>query len=100
MPRRLRTGYAFLVGRAPAIGLDGPETSLTKRPTRAFEGELKIGLRVLTIGVGIVGCWACLVPLSGAVVVPGTLVVESDLKKIQHPPAVSWLIFRFAMECM
>lgn len=85
MPRRLRTGYAFLVGRAPAIGLDGPETSLTKRLTRAFEGELKIGLRVLTIGVGIVGCWACLVPLSGAVVVPGTLVVESDLKKIQHP---------------
>ncbi|MGA7772901.1 MAG: biotin/lipoyl-binding protein, partial [Pseudolabrys sp.] len=46
---------------------------------------MKIGLRVLTIGVGIVGCWACLVPLSGAVVVPGTLVVESDLKKIQHP---------------
>jgi HlyD family secretion protein len=65
--------------------LDGPETSLTKRLTRAFEGELKIGLRVLTIGVGIVGGWACLVPLSGAVVVPGTLVVESDLKKIQHP---------------
>jgi HlyD family secretion protein len=26
-----------------------------------------------------------LVPLSGAVVVPGTLVVESDVKKIQHP---------------
>ena len=24
-------------------------------------------------------------PLSGAVVVPGTLVVESDVKKIQHP---------------
>ena len=46
---------------------------------------MKIGLRVLTIGVGIVGGWACLVPLSGAVVVPGTLVVESDLKKIQHP---------------
>lgn len=65
--------------------MDGPETSLTKRLTRAFEGELKIGLRVLTIGVGIVGGWACLVPLSGAVVVPGTLVVESDLKKIQHP---------------
>lgn len=73
-------------GRAGAgHRLDGPETSLTKRLTRAFEGELKIGLRVLTIGVGIVGGWACLVPLSGAVVVPGTLVVESDLKKIQHP---------------
>ena len=82
---RLRAGYAFLVGRAPATGLDGTETTLTKRLTRAFEGELKIGLRVLIIGVGIVGGWACLVPLSGAVIVPGTLVVESDVKKIQHP---------------
>ena len=82
---RLRAGYAFLVGRAPALALDGPETTLTKRLTRAFEGELKIGLRVLIIGVGIVGGWACLVPLSGAVIVPGTLVVESDVKKIQHP---------------
>ena len=82
---RLRAGYAFLVGRAPALALDGPETTLTKRLTRAFEGELKIGLRVLIIGVGVVGGWACLVPLSGAVIVPGTLVVESDVKKIQHP---------------
>ena len=82
---RLHEGYALLVGRAPATGLDGPETALTKRLTRAFEGELKIGLRVLIIGAGIVGGWACLVPLSGAVIVPGTLVVESDVKKIQHP---------------
>ena len=50
-----------------------------------LRGELKIGLRVLIIGAGIVGGWACLVPLSGAVIVPGTLVVESDVKKIQHP---------------
>src|SRR5262249_22129369 len=47
--------------------------------------ELKAGLRVLTIAVGILGGWACLMPLSGAVVVPGTLVVESVVKKIQHP---------------
>ena len=81
----LRTGCAFLVGRAPPLALDGPEPTLTRRLMRAFEGELRIGLRVLIIGVGIVGGWACLVPLSGAVVVPGTLVVESDVKKIQHP---------------
>ena len=40
---------------------------------------------MLIFGVGIVGAWATLMPLSGAVVVPGTLVVESDVKKIQHP---------------
>ena len=39
----------------------------------------------MIVGVGIVGAWAILFPLSGAVVVPGTLVVESDVKKIQHP---------------
>ena len=39
----------------------------------------------LIFGIGIVGIWATLMPLSGAVIVPGTLVVESDVKKIQHP---------------
>jgi len=82
----LRSACAFLISRAGATRLD--ETSgagLTARLTHAFEGELKIGLRVLILGVGILGGWATLVPLSGAVVVPGTLVVESDVKKIQHP---------------
>jgi HlyD family secretion protein len=37
------------------------------------------------VGVGLVGGWAALVPLSGAVVVPGTLVAETSVKKVQHP---------------
>jgi HlyD family secretion protein len=82
----LRSAYAFLVGRANVVGLDeGSEARLTTRLMRTFEAELKTGLRVLIIGLGIVGGWATLVPLSGAVIVPGTLVVESNLKKIQHP---------------
>ena len=82
----VRSAYSFLVSRARAVGLDdGSPTELSTRLTHAFEGELKIGLRVLIVGVGILGGWATLVPLSGAVVVPGTLVVESDVKKIQHP---------------
>jgi HlyD family secretion protein len=82
----LRTAYAFLVSRTGASGLrDESEAELTTRLTHGFEGELKIGLRVLVVGVSIVGGWATFVPLSGAVVVPGTLVVESDVKKIQHP---------------
>jgi HlyD family secretion protein len=88
-PRRafehLRSAYEFLVGRDHAAGLEGTEARLTARLGRAFERELKRGLRVLIFGVGIVGAWATLMPLSGAVVVPGTLVVESDVKKIQHP---------------
>ena len=81
----LRSAYAFLTGRAHTAALDEAETRLTTRLVRAFEGELKTGLRVLIVGVGIVGGWATLMPLSGAVIVPGTLVVESDVKKIQHP---------------
>ena len=50
--------HSWWAGRR-LIGLDGPETALRKRLMRAFEGELKTGLRVLIIGVGIVGGWAC-----------------------------------------
>jgi HlyD family secretion protein len=81
----LRSAYAFLTGRAHTAALDEPETRLTARLAHAFDGELKTGLRVLIVGVGIVGGWATLMPLSGAVIVPGTLVVESNVKKIQHP---------------
>jgi len=81
----LRSAYVFLVGRAHPAGSEGPETRLAARLMHAFEGELKAGLRVLMTGAGILGGWACLMPLSGAVIVPGTLVVESVVKKIQHP---------------
>ena len=79
----LRSAYLFLVGRAGPAGLEGPETTkLIARLMRAFEGELKAGLRVLMICAGILGGWACLMPLSGAVIVPGTLMVELVVKKI------------------
>jgi HlyD family secretion protein len=82
----LRSGYNFLVRRARGDGVDDKsDAELATGLTCAFEGELRTGLRVLIVGVGIFGTWATLVPLSGAVVVPGTLVVESNVKKIQHP---------------
>ena len=82
----LRSVYAFLAGwvRVPALA-EGSETGLTARLANTFEREHKMGLRVLIMALGILGGWAILVPLSGAVIVPGTLVVESNLKKIQHP---------------
>ena len=78
--------HSWSVRRAPGLG-DGSDAELATRLTHGFEGELKVGLRVLTLGIGILGGWAIFVPLSGAVVVPGTLVVESDVKKIQHQRA-------------
>jgi HlyD family secretion protein len=83
---RLGLSYSFLVGH-----VGGPRTAdvhgvdLAGRLRHSFQDELRTGLRVLVLGVGIVGGWAVLVPLSAAVTVAGTLVVESDVKKVQHP---------------
>jgi HlyD family secretion protein len=82
--RHVAAGYGFLIGGAragdPEIGSD-----LCGRLRRGFELELRTGLRVLVLGAGLAGGWAVAVPLSAAVTVAGTLVVESDVKKIQHP---------------
>ena len=37
---------------------------------------------VLTCGVGV---WATTTEISGALIAPGTIVVESNIKKVQHP---------------
>ena len=42
---RLRAGYAFLVGRAPALALDGPETTLTKR----LRAPLRVSSRLVFV---------------------------------------------------
>jgi HlyD family secretion protein len=63
---------------------DGDRADLAGCFRRDFDDALRMGLRVLLLGVGLVGGWAVLVPLSAAVMVAGTLVVESNVKKIQH----------------
>jgi HlyD family secretion protein len=63
---------------------DGDRTDLAGSFRRDFDVELRMGLRVMLVGIGITGGWAVLVPLSAAVMVAGTLVVESNVKKIQH----------------
>jgi HlyD family secretion protein len=87
--RRVATGYAFLIGRMPAEGAraQGPEidSDLCGSLRHGFELELRTGLRVLVLAAGLAGGWAVIVPLSAAVTVAGTLVVESEVKKIQHP---------------
>ncbi len=79
-------GVAFLVNRNGLPDNDNaPGDSLALRTGRAFEQELRIGLRVLLAGLVLGGGWMALMPLAGAVVVPGNLVVQSNIKTIQHP---------------
>ena len=40
---------------------------------------------MLLVTTVLAGGWATLVPLAGAVVVPGNLVAQSNVKAIQHP---------------
>ena len=79
-------GFALLAGRDGSADNDNvPGESLTARAGRSFERELRTGLRVLLGAVILGGGWLALMPLSGAVVVPGNLVVQSNVKTIQHP---------------
>ena len=54
-------------------------------PRRAIRKLNFIGLAVTTLLIGGVGGWAATSRLAGAVIAPGTLVVESSVKKVQHP---------------
>jgi HlyD family secretion protein len=82
--RSLVAGAAFLINRDRAADIV-PGEGIVQRTARAFELELRTGLRaLLVIGILAGGCMT-LMPLAGAVVVPGNLVVQSNVKTIQHP---------------
>jgi HlyD family secretion protein len=59
--------------------------TLNRHFERSLAGELRRGGRVLMAAGLFILVWAGLVPLSGAVIVAGTLVVQSSVKKVQHP---------------
>jgi len=82
----LTAGAAFLINSDQVAESDNVTgENLAGRAGRAFERELRMGLRVLLAVMLIAGGWAVLIPLAGAVVVPGNLVVQSNVKTIQHP---------------
>ena len=64
-------------GFAPALPLPGAKASIQRHLA------VVVGLSAaLVVGVG---GWATFTMISGAVIAPGQLVVESDVKKVQHP---------------
>jgi HlyD family secretion protein len=82
---KVNAGVGFLINRGGLAYIEAPGDSLSVGVGHAFQHELRTGLRVLIAGVVLIGGWAGLVPLAGAVVVPGNLVVQSNVKAIQHP---------------
>jgi len=57
----------------------------TNGAQHSIRRHLAIGVTTVVLLVGGVGGWAVMTELSGAVIAPGLLVVESDVKKVQHP---------------
>jgi HlyD family secretion protein len=52
---------------------------------RSIRLHLIIGLTVVTVLAGGLGGWASTAEISGALIAPGAVVVESNVKKVQHP---------------
>jgi membrane fusion protein, type I secretion system len=52
---------------------------------RSIRLHLVTGLVVVLMVAGGFGGWASTVPISGALIAPGSVVVDSNVKKVQHP---------------
>ncbi len=55
------------------------------RARRSIRRHQTIALLVVLLLVGGAGGWAATTDISGAVIAPGMLVVENNVKKVQHP---------------
>jgi HlyD family secretion protein len=65
--------------------MSAAEPSPPPDPRRTIRKLNLIGLAVTVVLIGGVGGWAATAQLAGAVIAPGTIVVESNVKKVQHP---------------
>jgi membrane fusion protein, type I secretion system len=66
--------------------MSGFDPSGTQNPhRRAIRRYLMAGIAISALLVGGIGGWASTTEIAGAVVAAGSLVVESSVKKVQHP---------------
>lgn len=57
----------------------------SKETQASLRSHLRFGLTLVLLVVGGVGGWAATTSISGAVIASGMIVVDSNLKKVQHP---------------
>ena len=60
-------------------------TAELKGARRSIRAHLIVGLTSMLVLAGGFGGWASTVPISGALIAPGAVVVDSNVKKVQHP---------------
>jgi HlyD family secretion protein len=56
-----------------------------KAPKRGMEWYVRLGLVGTVCFLGGTGVWGTMAPLEGAVIAPGTIVVENNVSRVQHP---------------
>ncbi len=67
------------------MSLSEPVVNPTSARKRSLRRNLLAGTCVIAVLLGTFGGWAATAELSGAVIAAGTVVVDSSVKKIQHP---------------
>ena len=79
MPDHLNSALEFL--QRYTVG-DPAERGSARESIRRYTIAGVAVVAFLTLGVGV---WATTVEIAGALIAPGTIVVESNIKKVQHP---------------
>ena len=59
--------------------------NIQSKARQSISRHTRLALGGVALLVGGLGGWAWMTELSGAVVAPGTIVVDSHVKKVQHP---------------
>lgn len=67
-----------------ALAIGGPKPA-AKTVRDSIKFHLMLGLAIVLVLVVGLGGWASTVLISGALIAPGQIVVESNVKKVQHP---------------
>src|SRR3954454_14478692 len=62
-----------------------PGVSKTASVRESIRLHLLIGMAIVVAVGGGLGGWAATQQISGALIAPGQIVVESNVKKVQHP---------------
>ncbi|KQT20396.1 MAG: HlyD family type I secretion periplasmic adaptor subunit [Bradyrhizobium sp.] len=67
------------------LAIGGPKPAAAKTVRDSIKFHLMLGLAIVLVLVVGLGGWASTVLISGALIAPGQIVVESNVKKVQHP---------------
>lgn len=68
-----------------AIEPPNSTSAVAERVSDDLRMHMAIGAAALVVLVGGLGGWAATAELAGAVIAQGTVVVDSNIKKVQHP---------------